>query len=210
VTATRPRSRNRRGEGGQLRDEILAAAADLLLDLQDEEKVTVRAVAAAVGVSAPSVYMHFPDKDSLIFEVCQGLFGDLDAHLEAATEGMEDPIEVMRGRALAYVSFGVEHPEQYRVLFMPRPSSVPEGFDSSVLLSSAAFAHLLENVQAVLDTGTMREGLDTYLLALELWAMVHGHTSLRISHPDFNWPPLDELVAAACAHILDGIRAPRR
>jgi AcrR family transcriptional regulator len=205
--ATRPprRSRNRRGEGGQLRDEILAAAAGLLLELQDEEKVTVRSVAAAVGVSAPSVYLHFPDKGSLIFAVCEALFAQLDDHIEAAVAGIDDPIEEMQQRALAYVHFGIDHPEQYRVLFMSRPSAVPDSFDATKLLTSAAFAHLFENVEAVLATGAFVDGLDPYRLALEMWAVVHGHTSLRIGHPDFAWPPVDEMVSASCAHQTVGL-----
>ena len=200
------RSRNRRGEGGQLRDDILAAAAELLLELQDEDKVTIRAVASAAGVSAPSVYLHFPDKDALIFAVCQELFAALDAHIEAAVDAVDDPFEAMRRRALGYTHFGIEHPEQYRVLFMPRPSSVPDTFDSGELLTSAAFAHLYENVGAMLATGTLQDGLDSYSLALELWAVVHGHTALRIGHPGFDWPPVDEMVSLACAHLFDGLR----
>jgi AcrR family transcriptional regulator len=208
-TSARPsrRSRNRRGEGGQLRDQVLAAASALLLELQDEEKVTIRAVASAVGVSAPSVYLHFPDKGSLIFEVCQELFAELDAFIEAAVAGVDDPVESMRGRALAYVHFGLEHPEQYRVLFMSRPSAVPDTFDSGKLLTSAAFAHLFENVEAVLATGALRDDLEAYPLALEMWALVHGHTSLRIGHPDFDWPPVDEHVSSACGHMIEGLRA---
>ena len=199
------RSRNRRGEGALLREDILDAASQLLVELGDEEKVTMRAVAAAVGVSPPSVYLHFPDKDTLIFEVCQQLFVALDEAIERATAGLADPFDRMQARGLAYARFGVEHPEHYRVLFMQRPESAPEGFGSEQLMESAAFAHLLENVVELLATGELEPGLEAFPLAVELWAVVHGCTSLLISHPNLGLPPVDQLVGQACAHLAKGL-----
>jgi len=207
MTAATGRARNRRGEGALLRDDILDAASQLLVELGDEEKVTIRSVAAAVGVSPPSVYLHFPDKDTLIFAVCQKLFAALDEAIERATAGLDDPFDRMRERALAYARFGVEHPEHYRVLFMQKPGSAPEGFGSEQLMESAAFAHLLENVVELLATGQLEGGLEAFPLAVELWAVVHGCTSLLISHPKLGLPPVEQLVGQACAHVSRGLLA---
>lgn len=199
------RARNRRGEGALLREDILEAASQLLVELGDEEKVTIRAVAAAVGVSPPSVYLHFPDKDTLIFAVCQQLFAALDAAIEQATAGLDDPFSRMQARALAYARFGVEHPEHYRVLFMHRPESEPEGFGPEQLMESAAFAHLLDNVVELMATGLLAPGLEAFPLAIEMWALVHGCTSLLVSHPTMGLPPVDQLVAQACEHLTRGL-----
>jgi AcrR family transcriptional regulator len=204
-TATPRRARYRRGEGALLREDILEAASQLLVRLGDEEKVTIRAVASAVGVSPPSVYLHFPDKDTLIFEVCQQLFRAMDEAIERSTAGLENPFERMAARALAYAHFGVEHPEHYRVLFMQKPESAPEGFGAEQLMESAAFAHLLENVVELLATGLLEPGLEAFPLAVELWAMVHGCTSLLISHPNLGLPPVDQLVGRACGHMSRGL-----
>lgn len=205
VASETRRTRSRRGEGALLRQDILDGAAALLVSLGDEEKVTIRAVAGAVGVSPPSVYLHFPDKDTLIFAVCQQLFTALDQAIEAATMGVDDPFDRMRGRALAYARFGVEHPEHYRVLFMQKPESAPEGFGSEQLMESAAFAHLLENVVELLATGQLAPDLQAFPLAVELWAVVHGCTSLLISHTKLGLPPVEQLVGAACQHIAKGL-----
>ena len=199
------RSRYPRGEGALLRQDILDAAARLLVESGDEEKVTVRAVAADVGVSPPSVYLHFPDKDTLIFAVCQQLFAALDNAIEGATTGLDDPFDRLRAGALAYARFGVEHPEQYRVLFMQKPESAPKGFGSEQLMESSAFAHLFENVVDLLATGLLEPGLEPFPLAVELWAVVHGCTSLLISHPNLGLPPVDELVGQACDHVAKGL-----
>ncbi len=202
------RPRYRRGEGALLRQDILEAAARLLVESGDEEKVTIRAVAADVGVSPPSVYLHFPDKDTLIFEVCEHLFAALDQAVESASAGLDDPFDRMRARGLAYARFGVEHPEQYRVLFMQKPESAPEGFGSEQLMESAAFAHLLANVVDLLATGLLEPGLEAFPLAVELWAVVHGCTSLLISHPNLGLPPVEVLVGQACDHVAKGVLRP--
>ncbi len=199
------RSRYRRGEGALLRQDILDAAARLLGESGDEERVTIRAVAAEVGVSPPSVYLHFPDKDTLIFEVCQQLFAALDEAIESATAGLDDPFDRMRARGLAYARFGVEHPEHYRVLFMQKPESAPKGFGPEQLMESAAFAHLLQNATDLIATGQLEPGLEPFPLALELWAVVHGCTSLLISHPNLGLPPVDQLFGQVCDHLTKGI-----
>ncbi|MEO5678155.1 MAG: TetR/AcrR family transcriptional regulator [Acidimicrobiales bacterium] len=203
----RARRRYARGEGGHLRDDILDAAAHLLVETGDEAMVTMRAVAAAVGVSPPSVYLHFPDKDTLIFAVCQKLFTALDDAVEAATRGLSHPLERLKARGLAYARFGVEHPEQYRVIFMQKSEAAPEAFGSVQLMESAAFGHLLQDVVDLLETGEMLPGLEAFPVAIECWAVVHGCTSLLISHPTLGLPPVDALVGQVCDHLARGMLA---
>ena len=200
-----PRSRYRRGEGALLREDILNAASELFVVEGGVEGVTIRAVAAAVGVSPPSVYLHFADKDELIFAVCQSLFARLDAALEEAVAGIDDPFAACKARAAAYVRFGLEHPEHYRVLFMQPPRHHPEGFGPEDVKASVAFEHLMANVQAMVASGLLRDGIDTYMLAIEAWASAHGITSLLISHPDFPWPDVDALLDHHFTTMFQGL-----
>src|SRR6266540_4850124 len=79
ATSSSPRrTRARRGEGEKLREQILEVAERLLVETVDEEAVTIRAVADAVGVTPPSVYLHFADKDELLFAICERHFAQLD------------------------------------------------------------------------------------------------------------------------------------
>lgn len=198
-----PRLRYRRGEGALLRDDILEVASALFVEL-GEEKLTMRVVAAAAGVSPPSVYLHFADKDELVLAVCKGLFAELDSILEAAVAGIDDPVEALRARLRAYVAFGVEHPEHYRVLFM-KPDARAR-FSNDELKALACFGHVSANVAAILARHPAREGgLDPYAVTLEVWAAVHGWTSLVITHPTFDWTPLEATVDRICSHLLFGL-----
>src|SRR5262245_16481485 len=87
------RSRAPKGEGPRLRDEILDACERLLLATGSAQAVSIRAVADAVGVTPPSIYRHFADKTTLIFEVCQRHFNTLDKRIDDAVSGIDDPVK---------------------------------------------------------------------------------------------------------------------
>jgi AcrR family transcriptional regulator len=199
------RHRARRGEGPLLREEILAAATRLLLETGDEEAVSIRAIAQAVGVTPPSIYLHFADKTELIYAVCEELFRKLDDEMAAASAGVDDPLEALRRRGRAYVRFGLENAEAYRVLFMHHKDEIPQTVDPKELGDSAAFMHLVEAVQRCLDQGVLRPA-NPMQLAVGLWVLVHGLTSLLISLPGFPWPAEPEqLVDRLVADHLHGL-----
>lgn len=199
------RARARRGEGDRLRGEIVEAGMRLLFETGDEEAVTIRSVAKAVGVSPPSIYLHFQDKAALLLAVCEATFDDLDAYIEERAVGIDDLGEELRARGRAYITFGLENPEQYRILFMTRP---PELQPPGVLPAPAAFEHHLDAVQRACDAGVLAPGTDPELAALTLWAAVHGLTSLLIAKPDFPWPDRDVLIDHTLTAVVEGLVAP--
>lgn len=200
TTTTRPRAR--KGEGDQLRMEILEVAERLLLETGSEDAVSIRAVAEATGVTPPSIYRHFRDKQHLLFEVCARQLDLLDDAIEAACRGIEDPVEAMRARGRAYVQFGVDHPEHYRIMFMGPAYATPEGWND--LLTSGSFVHLIEGLRAVADAGLVTATTDDELreTALHVWASIHGLTSLLVARPTMPWPDLDRFVDDHLAYCL--------
>ena len=190
------RQRARRGEGDRLRGEILAAAEELLIETADESAVSIRAIADRVGVTAPSIYRHFADKDTLLFHVINNVFGELDAELEQAAAGAADPIDEVRRKAMAYVEYGLEHPEHYRLLFMCKNERKKEmDLDGPAVAASTAFNHLMETAARILAVAGPDAGSpDPYAFTCAIWTGVHGITSLRISMPLFPWPSVDEQV----------------
>src|SRR3954468_942786 len=98
----RPRRRASRGSGEQLRAEIVAATKDLLAGGASAESVSIRAVAEAVGVTPPSIYLHFADKDALIEAVVADVFAELDAALVGAAASVEEPLDKLCAFGTAY------------------------------------------------------------------------------------------------------------
>lgn len=194
------RTRSPRGEGSRLRAEILAAAGHLLAERGDENAVSIRMIADAVGVTPPSIYLHFPDKDALIEAVCEDRFQQFDEALEKAAAGVHDPLEALRARGRAYVTFALDNPEHYRVIFMTKhdramslEEMVSPGPDAGA--GARAFAHLVEAVQRAIAAGSIVSP-NPVLTAIHLWSGFHGLVSLLISEPGFPWPDVDVLVGS--------------
>ncbi len=205
ASSTPRRTRARRGEGEKLREQILEAGERLLIETGNEEAVTIRAVAEAVGVTPPSVYLHFADKDELLFAICEQHFAQLDRVTEEAAAGADDLLESLALRGRAYIRFGIEHPEQYRILFMRRPSHTPKSFQVDRLRDAAAIGHLVEHVSKCIQSGLI-DG-EPLLVSLGLWAVVHGLTSLLISKPEFPWPDLDVIIDHVCRTAIRGLQS---
>jgi len=205
--ARRPRAR--RGEGDLLRNEILDAAGRLLAEKGDEDAVSIRMIADAVGVTPPSIYLHFPDKDTLIEAVCEQRFGEFDEALEKAAASAPDPVAALRARGRAYVEFGLAHPEHYRVLFMTRHERAMDLTDltsaDGATAGARAFGHLVEAVVRAVEAGAIVTA-DPLATAIVLWSGCHGLVSLLVSEPGFPWPPVDSLVEAVLTTQIEGLR----
>jgi AcrR family transcriptional regulator len=155
------------------------------------DAVSIRAIADAVGVSSPSIYLHFPDKTALLYAVCRERFGELDQMMENTAALATDPLDEICLRGAAYIRFGLEHPEQYRILFMERDE--PTGFSEDHLADTSAFDHMVIAVDRAMRAGVIHEG-DPTVVTVGLWSAVHGLTSLLIAKPEFPWPPLEVLI----------------
>lgn len=205
---TPTRTRSPRGQGEELRDEILDAAEQLLVETQSEDAVSIRAVADRVGVTPPSIYRHFADKTTLMFCVCDRQFDRLDVELRRQLAAGEDPVEAVIDCGRAYIRFGIDHPEAYRIMFMGHSDLTPEQYSDEVIADQGAFAGLVQAIEATASAGRLRPGIDVMTAAMVLWASVHGLVSLRIAKPNFPWPPLDEQVETQCGLVSRALFLP--
>jgi AcrR family transcriptional regulator len=186
TAAARPRRRARRGEGERLRDEILVVARELLAETNDADAVSVRAVAERVGVSTPSIYLHYADKAALLDAVCEAVFADLDALMEAAAATTTDPFDGLRLRGVTYTKFALENPEQYRLAMMRMPGhldSSPNAFTADDIVAGPTHKHLSDAVQRCIDAGVFAPGSDPMIITTGLWAAAHGAVSLCLAKP---------------------------
>ncbi|MFN8226855.1 MAG: TetR/AcrR family transcriptional regulator [Mycobacterium sp.] len=199
------RQRSPRGSGEQLRDEILDAATELLLVTGDAKAVSIRSVAQRVGVTPPSIYLHFADKEALLDAVCARYFEKLHVQMQRAAVGRPSAIEILRAQGHAYIRFAVANPELYRIATMGegRPGS-----DIDTVLASSAFGYLRGSVQALMDQGIYAPG-DPTTITLELWSAVHGIAALLICKPHLPFGDVEAftdrvLRALCCGQIVIG------
>lgn len=173
------RHRAPRGSGDLLRDEILDAATDLLLETGDARSVSIRSVAQRVRVTPPSIYLHFAHKDALLDAVCARYFEKLDREMQRAAQEQSSAVDALRAQGQVYVRFAIQNPELYRLATMGQWRS---GRDVDVALDSSAFQHIRATVQALVDDGIRLQD-DPSTIALELWTAAHGVAAMLITKP---------------------------
>lgn len=200
------RRRAPRGSGEQLREDILDATTEQLLQTGHAKDVSIRSVAQQVGVTPPSIYLHFADKDALLDAVCARYFEKLDEEMQRVAADQPAAIDVLRAQGLAYVRFAVKTPELYRIATMGagRPGS-----DVDIALNSSAFVHLRNSVEQLIAEGVFQPG-DATATALVLWTSAHGVAAMLISRPYLPWGDAEEfadrvLRAVVMGEIMSGV-----
>jgi AcrR family transcriptional regulator len=163
------------GVAGQMspRAREIVAAARELLEQEGPDALSMRRVAERLGIRAPSIYKHLPDKQALENALISEGFEEVAAVFEAALRD-DDPLGAF---ACAYRRFGQEHPHLYR-LMTERPlqrEQLAQGAEDR------AARPLLEAVGNDLDA------------ARAAWAFAHGMTILELNG---RFPPGADLDAA--------------
>jgi AcrR family transcriptional regulator len=204
---SRNRSRNRRGEGRLLRAEILAAATELLDAGGDERAVTLRAVARRVGITAPSIYPHFPGQPAIVLAVIQQGFAELADQIRSAIHAAgDDPRLRLDAACNAYVDFAGSHPERYRTMFggIHNPGGNHHGgiSDDPAALGAEAMRILTDTLTDCVAAGrstSTNPGADASALWVGLHGLAHQH-AVTTSYP---WPAdIVHRIAAPLSHLV--------
>jgi AcrR family transcriptional regulator len=185
VVANPRRARSPRGKGEQLREEILAAAEQILISTNDQAALSIRAIASAVGVTPPSIYLHFADRTELVFAVCERQAEKLERAMDAAADEVTDPWDRLRRRGRAYLEWGLANPEHYRILMMSRPDDTPDRFSDERLAVTAGLVPVARDVAEGVSAGQMIDAGDPVTTTELLWMVMHGLVSLLISKPGY-------------------------
>jgi AcrR family transcriptional regulator len=144
------------------------------------EHVSLRAVAAEVGVSPSAAYHHFADKDALLGEVAaQGLHQLVDSvstQVASIPIGSREAARLrFRAAAQAYVEFALSHPQLFRVAFSPyclEHPGVPTTDDGSVPVLSDLLNDLVSTGGL---NATVRDGSEDVFVAT-----LHGLATLTM------------------------------
>lgn len=187
--AVRPRSP--RGEGERLRDTLLDVATELLAEVHDIDRLSVRAVTSRAGVSPTALYMHFADKDELVDAIKQRCFAALREWVDAAGSGTDDPRERLLRMGRAYLAFARERAGWYAVCFQTRfgeqqAENLPPARDTEDA-DALVFLDLMDAVGAVVETSED----ELFEISTIIWTALHGRASLMQAMPACPLPEED-------------------
>lgn len=146
--------------------------------------MSIRAVSEAVGVTPPSIYLHFADKNELIFAICERCMDELDRATTEAAGSSDDPIRVAPACGEGLRTIRCREPGAVSRVFVRKLTDTPLPWQQDKILNSSAFGHLRQDVARAVEAGRL-EG-DPILVSVFLWATATGSTtSLFISKPNF-------------------------
>ncbi len=165
----------RRPDSGttDVRGAILEAATALFVE-KGPDGLSMREVANAIGYSATTIYLHFEDKNALMLAVCSSGFEEFGASLESAARSAASPYDGLRASADAYVTFALDNPVLYDVMFIR-----PKKWALQAPGEPASFQGLTQIVGAAMATGQLRAGNPREAAAM-LWSVLHGVVSLAL------------------------------
>lgn len=158
--------------------ERIAIAARRLLDKEGAEAVTMRRVAAAVGITAMAVYRHYPVRKGLLNALADTGFDELAERLTAArttgggrsTRSIEDRLTHVLDVNLM---FALEKPRLFELMFLtPREGArqYPRDFVAGKSPTANLMAELVEEGMA---SGYFRKG-DVWAIVFETGALLQG------------------------------------
>lgn len=193
-----------------LQEGIVLAAIQLGAE-SGEEGLTMRAIAAQLGISVTTIYQHFDSKASILREI---RFVAVDLLNRALVDAQSDADASVRlgEMSRAYIRFSRSNPWLYQLMFDA------EEIDWSTMPPDERFVALAPiqttaaNFVAGVVQGTFRADLDVAEAVLLTWASLHGIASLLLrgrlsdTHPAFPAPDVASFLEAFVVHLVRGFR----
>jgi AcrR family transcriptional regulator len=159
--------------------ERLCDAAEKLFAEHGLEAVTMRQLAGELGVSPMTPYRYFADKDAILAAVRARAFNRHAEALESAyNEAPGDAGDKSDRVGAAYLTFALENPEAYKLMFDVRQPTETD-YPDLVRAQSRSRATMTAYLEALKDAGLFQGDIE--LTGLMFWAALHGPIMLQLS-----------------------------
>jgi len=192
---------------GQLRQKILDAAREILVR-EGYDGLSMRKIAEQIKYSPTAIYLHFKDRDDLVFCVCEESLAGLVRELQEVADRNPDPLVALKKGLRRYVDFGLTHPQHYQATFMIWHGTDAEKAARYKDPSTNGMQALAVLARTVSECARQKKLaiVDPYRASCALWAGIHGITSLLIVMPNFEWKDPDKVVDGVITMMLNGLR----
>jgi len=176
------------------RQQIVDTASQLFSE-HGYENVTLRAIAEKLGYSHAALYRYFPDKASLLAEICRNTFDHLAVELDAQQDRAEGPEAQLLAVSLGFVRFGIAHPHHSQVVFSGSGNSLSFGANAHMdAIGRSLFERLIQTFvacSAAVGLSAKSRMLDANTWWISLFGTTHVLTS---SCAVISPPSIDEVV----------------
>lgn len=175
----------------------ICEAAVRVFERDGTRAATMRTIAREAGCSAAAPYLYFESKGAILARLRADGFDELAARLADAAAPPGPPFDRLAALARAYVRFGLERPEVYRLMFETHQGDGDT--DERVRAArESAFGIARELYREAIRAGA-ETGEPTTLTHL-LWLHLHGLVALHLANQLDRGRTLAELTEALVEH----------
>jgi AcrR family transcriptional regulator len=156
-----------------------------------EEGLTMRGIAARLGVSATALYQHFESKSKILREI--RIYGAelLQHEVMEPAAAIDDPAERLITAGRNYVEFARTHKWLYSVMMGSEPLDWSQHNAEEVELLLRPLHTIQSWLREGAERGCWRPGVDIQMASFKIWMSMHGLCTMLLSgrinesHPAF-------------------------
>ena len=161
------------------RQQIVDTASQLFSE-HGYANVTLRAIAEKLGYAHAALYRYFPDKASLLAQICQETFDQLIVELDVQQSQAKGPEAQLLAVSHGFVRFGLAHPHHFQVVFSSPLSQGVKVKEHIEAIGRSLFERLIQTFLTCADA--MDLSAKTRMLdANTWWTSLFGTTHILIS-----------------------------
>ena len=183
---------------GDLKRALLDETARVIRE-EGEDALSLRRLAANLGVSRTAPYNHFKNKEALLSAVAEEGFARFRLALDQGRASRRD--EGGRAQTLAhikaYIEFAHDNSEYYDLMFGSKPWRSGAPSKSLAATARAVLRHDVERLMHAQERGRINANLDVLRFVEVYWGALHGISRLLLDGVYTGSEPVARLCEAA-------------
>jgi len=149
---------------------IFDAARDLF-DHEGAQGVSMRRIAAKVGITPMAIYKHYPDKDALLNALMLDGFAAWEARVAAITS--TEPLAWAQAMGEAFLDFALNEPRRYEAAFLLKASAARRYPGDFVAGRSPVISKLMAHIEQAKAQGLIAN-IPTIDITISFVALTQG------------------------------------
>ena len=169
----------------EVKERILDAAIKLMTDV-GFNNFSMRKLASRVNMTAANIYNYYVNKDELYLDIQTNGFQMLYDRFKEIYETGNEPVEILKEFASAYISFGIDNAECYDIMFnrdTPKYTDyIGTDFEPIALLEKQTALEVAKITTKVINElkkkNTTIKIDDPEYRTIQIWSSLHGIVTL--------------------------------
>jgi len=189
------------GSYGPKTMEAIRKAGLRLIFEQGYEAMSLRQLAAEVGIQAGSLYNHISTKQELLFDLIQDHINELLRQLDRALDGKNEPVEKLRAFVAFHVTYHMTRKREVFIANSELRSLEPKNYETIVALRGA----YEQRLAAILADGVEQSAFEVGDVQVATFAIIALLTGLCSWYRPGGRLTREAIVAAHEKLVLSGV-----